>query len=163
MTETYFELNILPLHRKMYRTAIVILTDSDEATDVVQDAFVRLWEKRADLEELQKPEGYCVTVVKRLCIDRLRRRALQRNTPVENAEAETAVSPSRLEDSERLQLALRLMQRLPERQRKVLEMSSFEGMDNAKIAEATGLSNINVRALLSRGRRQLRELLEKNH
>lgn len=35
MTETYFELNILPLHRKMYRTAIVILTDSDEATDVV--------------------------------------------------------------------------------------------------------------------------------
>lgn len=101
-------------------------------------------------------------MVKRLCIDRLRRRALQRNTPVENAEAETAVSPSRLEDSERLQLALRLMQRLPERQRKVLEMSSFEGMDNAKIAEATGLSNINVRALLSRGRRQLRELLEKN-
>lgn len=162
MTESEFEQHILPCYRKMYSTAFVILSDSSEASDVVQEAFTRMWEKRKELGEMKNPEGYCVTVVRRLCIDRLRRLSVHRSTPLEDVELEVASTATSYEDSDSLQMLFSLLNQLPENQREVIKLSSLSGMDNSQIAEATGLSNVNVRALLSRGRRRLRQLFERN-
>ena len=55
-----------------------------------------------------------------------------------------------------------LIDTLPPGQRDAIRMSGFGGLDNSEIAEATGQTENNVRQLLSRGRRRLRELLEIN-
>ena len=55
-----------------------------------------------------------------------------------------------------------LIDSLPPGQSRVIRLSSFGGLDNAEIAEATGQTEANVRQLLSRGRRKLRELMNKN-
>lgn len=63
-----------------------------------------------------------------------------------------------VEGKEALGNVLKLMRLLPETQRKVVELSSVRGLSNAEITDITGLSDENVRVLLSRGRRRLREL-----
>lgn len=54
-----------------------------------------------------------------------------------------------------------LLKRLPENQRTVVVMSAVTGLSNSEISQATGLSAENVRVLLSRGRKKLRELFYK--
>ncbi len=54
-----------------------------------------------------------------------------------------------------------LIDSLPPGQRDVLRLSAFGGLDNSEIAEVTGMSESNVRQLLSRGRKRLRELFNK--
>lgn len=83
---------------------------------------------------------------------------------------ETATSadiPDRAEETDTLESAdsmarlTGMMQRLPEPQRKVMAMRDIDGMEFGEIAEATGLTQGNVRVLLYRARRQMRELITK--
>jgi len=50
---------------------------------------------------------------------------------------------------------------LPENQRRVVMLSGIAGLSNSEIKKATGLSDDNVRVLLSRGRKKLRELFSR--
>ena len=59
---------------------------------------------------------------------------------------------------EDLRLVGKLLDELAPRQRTVVEMSAIRGLDNAEICEATGISDENVRVLLSRGKSRLRSL-----
>ncbi len=164
MTGAEFEAHILPCHRKMYATAMVITGDGDEASDLVQEAFARLWEKRGEIPDPENPEGYCVTVVKRMSIDRLRRRKTMPQVPIEEVTPPSDTAPERMLDAaDELKRLTSLMERLPASQREVLRLSAVAGMDNAEIEKATGLTSVNVRALLSRGRRQLKKLFEKEN
>jgi len=148
----------------MYATAVVIMGDGDEASDLVQEAFARLWEKRGEIPDPENPEGYCVTVVKRMSIDRLRRRKTMPQVPIEEVSPPSDTAPERtLYAADELKRLTSLMERLPASQREVLHLSAVAGMDNAEIEKATGLSSVNVRALLSRGRRQLKKLFEKEN
>lgn len=161
MTEGEFETYILPCHRKMYGTAVVILGDRDEASDTVQEAFARLWERRDEIENPRNPEGYCQTVVKRMCIDRLRRRRQEVSIDEVVEPGAESVLP-RLEAGDSLRRVDALLDRLPAQQSRVIRMSVLSGMDNAEIADATGLTQVNVRALLSRGRKMLKKMFEKD-
>ena len=55
-----------------------------------------------------------------------------------------------------------LIGRLPKAQQQVMMLSSFHNLSNAEIAELTGLSNENVRQILCRARKKIRELYEQN-
>lgn len=160
MTVDEFETGILPCHRKMYAAAHFIVNDSDEASDVVQEAFARLWERREEIPNPNNPEGYCLTVVRRIAIDKIRRRRLmQISIDNVNIVADNIADRS-LEDADSLQRVNKLMKQLPANQRKVIQLSAMAGLNNTEIATATGLSDVNVRALLSRGRKMLRKLFE---
>lgn len=161
MTETDFTRRFMPFHRRLYATAMSIVGNSDEAVDIVQEVFVRLWQKRADLADLENPEAYCVTVAKRLSIDRLRRNAFLADSPPDENRFAGAPEIDQIEARDQLRVVDSLMARLPANQQKVVRLSSVNGLDNRTISEVTGLSETNVRALLSRGRRRLRELFEK--
>ena len=163
MTEAELETYILPCHRKMYAAAAVIVSDVDEASDVVQEAFARLWERREDIPNPHNPEGYCLTVVKRMSIDRLRRRRHIEVNIDDVAVAADGGTDRRLEASDSLRRVNSLLRGLPANQQEVIRMSALGGMDNSEIAAATGLSDVNVRALLSRGRRMLKKMFEREN
>ena len=59
---------------RMLRFARVYLINREEAENVVQDIFVNLWENRMLLEELRSPQAFLFTLVKRRCIDYLRKK-----------------------------------------------------------------------------------------
>lgn len=158
MDSSAFKRLLLPHYRRMYSTAMVILRNSDDASDAVQEAFTRLWERRNELPNIDNPEAYCVTTIKRICIDRLRSKTVAINEVTEDTLLISDDSDVQADNRESLQLITHLMSKLPVQQRQVLQLRAFNECSLDEIESITGLTGVNVRTLLSRGRRRLREL-----
>lgn len=158
MDSSAFKRLLLPHYKRMYVTAMTMLRDSDDAKDAVQEAFTRLWEKRDDLPNIDNPEAYCVTIIKRICIDRLRQASHFANEVMVENVTIADDSAEKTDNRESLQEVTRLITLLPEQQQKVLRLRSFNDCSLEEIEQITGLSGVNVRTLLSRARRRLREL-----
>lgn len=158
MDSSAFKHLLLPHYRRMYSTAMVILRNSDDASDAVQEAFTRLWERRDELPNIDNSEAYCVTTIKRICIDRLRSKTVTINDITEDTLLISDNSDIHADNRESLQLVTLLMNQLPEQQRQVLQLRAFNECSFEEIESITGLTSVNVRALLSRGRRRLKEL-----
>lgn len=162
MDSSAFKRLLLPHYRQMYVTAMTILRNSDDASDAVQEAFTRLWEKRDDLPNIDNPEAYCVTTIRRICIDRLRRTTYPINDLTEDTLLISDDSDEQADNRESIQLVTLLMSKLPEQQRQVLQLRAFNDCSFEEIESITGLTGVNVRTLLSRARRRMRELFNSN-
>lgn len=164
MTETEFKIFLRPLWSKLYGYAMTILREPSDVEDCLQEVCVKLWQMRQRLGEMENPEGYCVVAVKRSALDALRKRTRASEVPVEEAITEAPPDESftrRLDDRDSLRSLLMLMDELPEGQRKVVRLSGVAGLSNKEIEEVTGYSPDNVRVLLSRGRKRLKELWDR--
>jgi len=150
-----FKLDYLPLQPAMQRMAEALLGSEDDAADVVQDCFVTLWEQREKLCHVVNREAWCITLVKRRCIDLLRQRR-----PMEaiNENTLSAIDVP-VADNERQQLALQFVDRLPERQARVLRMKHFDNADTQQIADALHISAGNVYTILSRAYSSLKQMI----
>ncbi len=151
LTETFKSLS-----DGLYRVAYYILESENDAQDAVQDLFVKLWGNRDQLDTVLNFKAYCTTLMKNLCIDRLRKE--QR---VQGIEAGTDIIESRRVDEdydarEKLERVLAAIERLPERQRDVMKMYVLEEMSYDEIAQKTGMTNLTLRVLLSNARKTLR-------
>ena len=69
-----FKHDYLPLQPAMQRMAEHLIGNEDEAADVVQDCFVTLWNDREKLRHVVNREAWCIMLVKRRCVDLLRKR-----------------------------------------------------------------------------------------
>lgn len=160
MTAEDFKCRFLPLHPKLYRIAFALVGNADDAEDILQETYSKLWMKREELEAVRNPEAFCVTWVKNCCLDYLRSpRANRHEEDITEAYALHAdSSPERnAEEKEKIRNIQKWMQRLPEKQQQVLRLQSFEDCSMEEIAEITGLNAGNIRTLLSRARKTLKE------
>lgn len=161
MTETRFNEEILPLHADMFRAAVALLGSREEAQDIVQEAMVKLWSGRERLDEVKCMKAYCYGMVRNACIT-----YLSRKNTTEPVEALSAVkgdeSPHHIvEVRDSLRILRQAINAMPPEQSEVMKLSAYAGMSNSEIAELTGLSNTNVRTILSRGRKKLKILFSK--
>ena len=134
-----------------------ILHDPQAAEDAVLEAFSRIYAVRADLDEGRSFSAYLYTIVKRICIDTLRK---QRrfpelpgelpDPPVESAEAEYIIRWERLN-------RIHLLASLDETDRNLLFAFSLEGKPTKQIAAETGMSDSQVRIRLHRIRKRLKK------
>ncbi len=142
--------------------ALRLTGDRSRAEALVQDAFVRAWQKLRSF----RGESALATWLHRLTVNvfllderGLRRRAL-RELPEESApEAMTAVRPPALGHEERIDLE-RAIARLPEGARIAFVLHDIHGYDHAEIAAMSGVAPGTIRAQLHRARRRLQEALE---
>ena len=148
----------MPYSRKMFAVAYRFLQRADEAEDVVQDILVKLWQLRDYLPPDNQLEPYILTLTRNLSIDRFRSRHV---ADEEYLPAEEGIEDEWVENTDRLKLTLGLMKQLPDDQRKVLHLKVFEDLSNEQIGNLLKLKPDNVRQLLSRARRKLKELAQK--
>ena len=161
MTEKEFRERVLPLRKLMYGIGLRIGLSPDDAADAVQETQVRLWQSRASIpSDPPHLKPYCLAAFKNECISLLRR--ARPKVPIDESPEIMAPDTDPVEYADTRQNIRRLIESLPEGQRQAVSLSSFGGMDNKEIAEAMGESDANVRQLLSRGRRRLRQLFNKN-
>ena len=160
MTHREFKTRFLPCHEKIYRIAFRYLGNEYDAEDMVQNAYLKLWEKRDSLESIENNEAYALTIVKHLCLDKLRQPTVQTDSEAALIqESETALQPDEAcALKEEMAILLNIIGQLPEQQRRVLVLKHFEGRNTYEIEQETGLSNANVRVLLSRARKSVKEL-----
>lgn len=164
MTTAEFRRIWIPLSGRFYRVAYHILESQAGAEDAVQDLMVRLWNMRGSLGGVKNPAAFGITVIRNICLDRLRS-AASKTASLDAEPMETLLDDSDgIDDAlireERLSRIRSCMARLPDIQRKVLEMKVFENMSYPQIAWQTGLSEINVRVKVSHARKKLKKMIE---
>lgn len=160
MTSQEFRALILPLQNAMYRAAFILLRQEDDAADTVQETILQLWKKHHEISESMNHKAYCLTAVRNRALSLIRSRGSNEEIQ-DNIEAPENIQ-DRLESKESLRIIEKAMETLPANQKEVIKLSSYVGCSNEEIAQITGLTSVNVRALLSRGRRHLREFMMKN-
>lgn len=154
MTYEEFCSNWIPLGNSLLGTAAGILGSQEDAEDALQDLFVKLWQQRDTLDSVHNPPGYAKRVLKNLCIDRIRSTKPGVPLPPELEGFESG--DSRIESREQIRLMAEAVRKLPESQRKVLEMRILQDLSYEEISQKTGMSQLTLRVLLSRARKTLR-------
>lgn len=161
MNEIRFKNCVMPLHKTLYAYALTILRDESEAQDCIQEAFTRLWENRDRLEKIDNITAYATVTVKNIALT-MAARSRNSFSPYGDDPPDimdSGPSPANIaEAKDNIRQMARLLRELPDNQRKVITLSTMAGLSTVEIKEATGLSEDNVRVLLSRGRKKLREL-----
>ena len=142
--------------------ACSMLHDPQAAEDAVQEAFSRVYAVRADLDERYSFSAYLFTIVKRICIDEVRKRKRFPDLPgelpeipVESAEAEYIAKLERLE-------RINLLGGLEEIEKKLLLTFSLDGKSTKEIAREMHMTDGQIRVRLHRIRKRLRKEW-KNH
>lgn len=159
MTTEDFKRNILRLQPRLQRTAESIVGDPDNAADAVQEAVITLWEQRATISE-RDMERLSLTIVKRRSIDMLRKQ--KPTIDIDEKSLMLIEMPDEDPIEERYQLARKLVNQLPERQRNAILMKYEEGLSNKEIEQVTGMSSTHLYATLSRAYKALRKAINQN-
>lgn len=158
MTAEHFKQQFLPLHRKLFRVAFRLLEDTADAEDLVQEAYMKLWDKRDSLLMVTNPEAFCVTLVKNMCFDLLRSgKYMAVRESVGLLEADTPVAADRLELRDEVRQVRQIIAGLPPNQQQVVTLHDVRGCSYEEIEQVLGLNATNVRVLLSRARKKIRE------
>lgn len=145
-------------YRDVYRYALLMLRQAEDAEDVAGEAFQRAY---AAWLSGRGPEGqalpWLLLITRRLVIDRARRRKLLAWLPL--GSLHPAQEPSDESDAGRSEFWLwfeRFARELPERQREVLILRYQRDLDDGQIGEILGISSSAVRSLVARACAALR-------
>ncbi len=122
-----------PLYNVLYRQ----LWQAEDCQDVIHDAYVRVWERRAGVDEATL-DALVWTTALNLARNRLRWRRLWRRETLDEASAlpQSGATPDELHDAQRLRAAMR---ELPPASREVLLLAEFSGLSGAQIAAVLGI------------------------
>jgi RNA polymerase sigma-70 factor (ECF subfamily) len=154
-----FKTYVLPLSNRLLRTARQMLQDEEEAKDVLQDIFVKLWQKRDELNKVENLEAFTISMTKNRCLDVLRRR---RTIPTENLN-KTSVPKLRITESDHFENAdsvnhvKRIIAGLPDVQRSIIHLRDIELLEYEEIAEVTKMTTNAIKVNLSRARKKVRD------
>lgn len=148
----------IPLAERFYRVAYHLLESRDDAEDAVQELYLKILSIPGKLVYVRDPAAYGITLLKNICIDRIRRRESRRAEQLEDFMAADSSGPERkMTEKDTLTRVMKEMERLPEKQAKVLRMRALEGLEYDEIARRTGLSQVNIRVLISMARKTLKK------
>lgn len=162
MNASEFKQRFLPLNARLYKAAYLMLGNEDDAKDVVQDVYLKLWDKRDSLNNIYNDLGYCMRAVHNMCLDRLRTASpdIVDKPPEELLIISEDDSSGSIERNETARLIKQCIASLPTQQQQVIRLRELGECSMQEIMEATGLNAVNVRVLLSRARKALRNQLQ---
>lgn len=162
MESSQFKTLFLPCHRKLYAVAWRLTGNAQAAEDLVQETFLRLWTHRQQIVSIECVEAYSVTTLRRIFYD------TKRSKQIEASERE--ISELHVKDSEDLnqridaqdewQRIRTMILALPDPQGKIMIMRDVEGQTYEEISVETGLTEVNLRSILSRARKRIREQIK---
>ncbi len=139
----------------LYRFALKMAGDSDDAKDLVQDAFEKLWKNRKNVNP-EKIKSYLFTVVYHKFIDNYRKD--NRMSSLDDMHSEPSYTNAYSDVMEILQ---RAVDKLPPVQKSVILLRDWEGYSYKEIEQITGLNESQVKVYIFRARKFLRQYIGK--
>lgn len=147
----------LTLSGKFYRIAYYILDSQEDAEDAVQELYLKIFSGSKNMMDVRNPLAYGTTLLRNICIDRIRRRNAVRAEEIQEYIVSDTSGPDETSACrDALKSLLQEMEKLPEKQSRALKMRAFEGLEYQEIAKRMRLSQVNVRVLISIARKQLK-------
>ena len=166
-------INLLQEHRNcIYSLAIYSLRDADDAADITQETFLRLWRYDGDLSANQA-KAWLIRVCHNLCIDHARRRKTVRtyfgvpdHEAVENLKGGGAGNDDpemKLQKQQQQQALLNSLAILPAETRSIMMLHYFQDLKIQEIASLLGLKASTIKVRLHRARNSLKLHLNDNN
>ena len=150
MNQDLFLNRIMPLQPRLQLVAERLLGSTGEAEDAVQDVVMDLWQRRKELDRVVSVEAYAMQALKNTCLSQLRRR---RPTVDIESVPDITDDDARREAvmiEERAQWLDTMMERLPEVQRRAIQMRYIDQLSHDEMQRRLGMSSSNVYTTISR-------------
>ena len=153
-----FKQRFMPHHRLLYRVAYQLTANVQDAEDLLQDLYLKLWQKRDELPDEAMKQAYLVTMMRHLFVDQRRLKRLDTSELKEDASPPDERSLDRQIDSRDEATKMEgLISQLPERDGKIIRMHLVEERSYEEIEQDTGLSQSNIRIIVMRTRQKLKQ------
>jgi len=161
MTAEAFKNNILPLNRKLLGFANRFMQDWDNAKDIVQEIYVKLWNMREELDKYNSIEALAMRMTRNLCLDKIK---LKKTVPITGTIREESEDKNiQKEKQEELKIAVSrakiAIDELDEPQKSIMQLRDLEGYEYDEIAQILNMNVNTIRVNLSRARKKVREKL----
>ena len=154
-----FKQRFMPHYKLLYRVAYHLTWNAQDAEDLLQDMYLKLWQKRDDLKEEADTQAYLVTMIKNLFVDQRRHKRIDAS---EDIEAHASPPDERslneqIDSRDEVKQVEGLIQQLSERDAKIIQMHLMEDRSYEEIENDTGLSQGNIRIIVMRTKQKLKQ------
>ncbi len=157
-----FKVRILPLKNKLFRLALRLMRNREEAEDVVQEVMLKIWSMRSDLRKYESVDALMMTMTRNQCLDRLKMKKNKAVSLVFDVGQNVDDNPYRLsEQRDMVKTVINLVNQLPEQQKTIIQLRDVEECSFEEMMEITGFDQNYIRVNLSRARKKIRETIEK--
>lgn len=160
MTRTDFNDIIHNSYRKLFRIAFRVLGNEQEAEDVIQEIFMKMWLMKDKLDEYNDKEALAVTMTRNYSIDLLRKRKRISET-LKDSEipvSDHSASPFEiLSNRETMSVLNSIINNLPDPAREIVVMREINGLSYEEISAITSTNINSLRVTISRARQIIRE------
>lgn len=145
---------------KLYRLALRLLNSSDEAADVAQEVWIRLWQRKEDIPKLNNTESFAFTMTRNLCLDVLKSSRMK-NERLDGIHENTLSCSQNncIESNEKIAMIHQAINNLPEQQKIVMQLRDIEGYELSEIAQSLNLTQNNTKVILCRARQNVRQTI----
>lgn len=160
MKEISFRNDILPLKNELFRLALRITLNREEAEDIVQDTMLKVWNRRNDWENIDNIEAFSLTVCRNLALDAVKK-ASSKTESIDTKEIDApdrAQTPyEKMIQKDRITLVRQLIDALPEKQRSCMQLRDIEGKPYRDIANVLGITEEQVKINIFRARQTIKK------
>jgi RNA polymerase sigma-70 factor (ECF subfamily) len=146
----------------MVRFCIRYVADSDIASEIVQDLFVKLWSNREKISFNTSFESYMLTSVRNSAITYINKERAHNEAHLrvfseesDNTDPSETLQSNNLEESYR-----QILKDMPDKRREVFLASRYDGLKYSEIAEKLGISQKTVEAQMTAAIKQLKDGLK---
>ena len=161
MKEISFQNDVLPLKNKLFRLALRITLNREEAEDVVQDTLIKVWNARDRWLELDSIEAYSLTIARNLSLDRIKKMENQNDSleeqNTERLDENTSTPSERMIQKDKLDIVRNIIDELPEKQRSCLQLRDIEGNSYKEIADILCITEDQVKVNIFRARQTVKQ------
>ena len=156
-----FQSDILPLKNELFRMALRITQNREEAEDVVQETMIKVWNRREQWSQLESIEAFCLAICHNLALDKLRRMDNQVQSlsdDIDPLDQSHGSNPEQVTiQNDRTQMVRQLISELPERLRTCMQLRDIEGKSYRDIAAVLDITEQQVKVNIFRARQSVRE------
>ncbi len=163
MQADFFHQKVMPLKNKLYRFACMLLNNTADAEDVLQETLLKLWLSRDNLNGIKNIEAWSMTIIKNMTYDRLRKRKRIDKVMLNSDQLELASEAvdNQVIRKESLDKIYSYIETLPDKQKQVIFLRDIEGYSYKEICDILEMDENNMKVILFRARASLRSKILK--
>lgn len=161
---TAFDLLFEKYHKKLFYFAKGYLRSEEDAEDLIQEVFVKIWESRSDIKEHLSFNSFLYTITYNSILKHFRKKGREKKYVDRYAAdvlKEINSTSEEVEYRNVLEKVKKYVDQLPEKRKEIFIMSRFEGYNNTEIAQRLQISKKTVENQIYQALKYLRSHLNK--